>query len=54
MTLLVTCMLFIVAFIFRCYEVLNEEIVDNFSLAPDSKSEADCYNTFFAEELEYL
>ena len=38
----------------RCYEVLSEEIVDNLSLAHEPKSEIGCYDTFFAEELEYL
>ena len=54
MTLVITCMLFMVAFIARCYEVLSEDKVDNLSLAQEPKSESGCYDTFFAEELEYL
>lgn len=54
MTLVITCMLFMVAFMIRCYEVFSEEKVDNLSLALEPKSEIGCYDTFFAEELEYL
>lgn len=54
MTLVITCMLFMVAFMIRCYEVLIEEKVDNLSLALEPKSEISGYDTFFAEELEYL
>lgn len=54
MTLVITCMLFMVAFMIRCYEVLSEEKVDNLSLALEPKYEIGCYDKFFAEELEYL
>ena len=54
MTLVITCMLFMVAFMIRCYEVLSEEKVDNLSLALEPQYEIGCYDKFFAEELEYL
>ena len=54
MTLVITCILFMVAFIIRCYEVLSEEKVDTLPLSLELKSEIACYDTYFAEELEYL
>ena len=54
MTLVITFILFAVAFMVRCYEVLHEETVDNLSLASRQKLDEQGDDTFFAEELEYL
>lgn len=53
MAFVIIFILFVVAFIVRCYEVLHEETIDNLSLVPEQKDEHD-YDAFFAEELEYL
>ena len=52
MALVITLILFALAFMVRCYEVLHEEAVDNLSSVSGRKNEE--YDTFFAEELEYL
>lgn len=52
MALVITLILFALAFMVRCYEVLREEAVDNLSSVSGRKNEE--YDTFFAEELEYL
>lgn len=54
MALVITFILFAVAFVIRCYEVLHEEAVDNLSLASGQSLDKQDYDTFFAEELEYL
>lgn len=54
MVLVITFILFGVAFIVRCCEILHEEAVDNLSLASEQGLDEYGYDTFFAEELEYL
>ena len=54
MALVITFILFAVAFMVRCYEILHEETVDNLSLASGQKFAEQDYDTYFAEELEYL
>ena len=52
MALVITLILFALAFMVRCYEVLHEEAVDNLSSVSGRKNEE--YETFFFFFLEYL
>lgn len=54
MAFVTTFILFAVAFMVRCYEVLHEKTVDDLSLASQQQFDEQGYDTFFAEELEYL
>ena len=56
MVFVVTLMFFVMAFIVRCNEVLNLKTVASLpsALELEEGSDEGCYDTFFAEELEYL